>query len=170
MTGLIMGQMMRTAALAIYLLGSSFRIALGEAPVTPVQAELLKPVQVHKMAAGATVFAKVTAEWSGPGCVLHPGAVLEATVETSKPRKNGSGSTLALSFGRAQCNSSELQSYPLVLLAAAAPPDDWRDVPDVEINSPRLRAHPAGEPTAAVDQPMFLMPTIIWNLRALRII
>jgi len=153
-----MGQMMRTGALAIYLFGSSFGMAFGEAPVMPVQAELLKPVQVHKMAAGATVFAKVTAEWSGPGCVLHPGAVLEATVETSKPRKNGGGSTLALSFGRAQCNSSELQSYPLVLLAAAAPPDDWRDVPDVEINSPRLRAHPAGEPTAAVDQPMFLMP------------
>jgi hypothetical protein len=150
-----MGQTMRTEALAIYLLGFSLRAVFGQTPVIPVQAEFLSPVQVHKVAAGATVFAKVTAEWNGPGCLLHPGAVLEGKVESSEPHKNGSRSMLALSFDRAQCNSSELQPFRLVLLAAAAPPDDWRDVPDVEINSPRLRAHPGGAPTAPVDQPTF---------------
>ncbi len=124
----------------------------------PVQAEFLKPVQVHKLAAGATLFAKVTAEWSGPGCVLHAGAVLEAKVETSEPRKNGKRSTLALSFGRAQCDKSDLQPFQLVLLAAAAPPDDWLLVPDVEINSPRLRAH-SGEPTAVEGSQEFLIPS-----------
>ena len=67
----------KSQALAIYLLGFSLRAVFGQSPVMPVQAEFLKPVQVHKVAAGATVFAKVTAEWNGPGCVLHPGAVLE---------------------------------------------------------------------------------------------
>ena len=150
---------MRSEAPAICLLGFALGAVFGQTPVMPVQAEFLKPVQVQKLAAGATVFAKVTAEWNGPDCVLHPGAVLEATVETSEPRKNGSSSMLALSFDRAQCGGSELQSLRLVLVAAAAPPNDWRDVPDVEINSPRLRAQPAGEPTAPVDQPMFLMPS-----------
>ena len=149
-----MGLTMRSEALAIYLLGFSLRAVFGQTPVMPVQAEFLKPVHVHRVAAGATVFAKVTAEWNGPGCVLHPGAVLEAKVETSEPRKNGSRSMLAFSFNSAQCNSSELQPFPLVLLAAAAPPDDWVNVPDVEINSPRLRPHPGGEPEGS-SEPIF---------------
>jgi hypothetical protein len=151
-----MGQTMRSEVLAAYLLGFSLRAVFGQTPVMPVQAEFLKPVQVHKVAAGATVFAKVTAEWNGQGCVLHPGAVLEAKVEASEAPKNGSRSTLALSFDRAQCDSSELQPFRLVLLAAAAPPDDWRAVPEVEINSPRLRAHPGGEPMGP-SEPIFQM-------------
>jgi hypothetical protein len=149
---------MRSEALATYLLGLSLRAVCGQTPALPVQAEFLKPVQVHKVAAGATVFAKVTAKWNGPGCVLHPGAILEAKVETSEPRKKGGRSMLALSFDRAQCNNSELHPFRLVLVAAAAPPEDWRDIPDVEINSPRLRTRPKGEPTAPVDEPTFLMP------------
>jgi hypothetical protein len=151
-----MGQTMRPEVLATYLLGFSLGAVFGQSPVVPVQAEFLKPLQVHKVAAGATVFAKVTAEWTGPGCVLHPGAILEGRVETSEPSKNGSRSTLALSFDRAQCDSSEMQPFRLVLLAAAAPPDDWHGVPDVEINSPRLRPHPGGEPTGS-SEPSFQM-------------
>src|SRR5262249_27631563 len=146
---------MKTEALAICFLWFSVGPAPGQAQVMPVQAEFLKPVLGEKLAAGATVFAKVTSEWKGPGCVLHPGSVLEGTVESSEPRKNGGRSSLALSFDKAQCDGSELQPFHLVLVAAAAPPNDWRDVPDVELNSPRLRAQPAGEPTAPVDQPMF---------------
>ncbi len=146
---------MKSQALAIYVLGFSLRAAIGQTPVMPVQAEFLNPVQAHKLATGATVFAKVTTEWNGPGCLLHPGAVLEGKVETTEPHKKAGGSTLALSFDRAQCNSSDLQPYRLVLVAAAAPPNDWRAVPELDINSPRLRAHPGGEPTAATDQPMF---------------
>ena len=134
---------MRSQVLAACLLGITMRSAFGQAPVVPVQAEFLKPVQTRKLAVGATVLAKVTSEWNGPGCVLHPGAFLEAKVETSEPVKNG-GSVLALSFDRAQCGS-ELQPFPLVLVAAAAPPIDQKAVPDVEINSPRLRPHPVGE-------------------------
>src|ERR1700760_3292782 len=92
---------MRSKALAIYLLGFSLRAILGQTPGLPVQAEFLKPLQVHKLTAGATVFATVTIEWNGPGCLLHRGAVLEAKVETSEPPKNGQRSMLALSFDRA---------------------------------------------------------------------
>ena len=137
------GQTVRSGALATCILGLLLRAVFGQAPVVPVQAEFLKPVLLHKLAPGATVLAKVTAEWSGPGCVLHAGAVLEAKVEPSQPNKNVR-STLALSFVSAQCGS-ELQPFPLVLVAAAAPPVDRKAVPDVEINSPRLRPHPVGE-------------------------
>ena len=149
---------MRSEALATCLLGFWLRAVLGQTPVMPVQAEFLKPLQVHKLAVGANVFAKVTVEWSGPGCDLHPGAILEGKVETSQPHKNGSRSRLALSFDRAQCNGSELQPLRLVLVAAAAPPDDWEAVPDVEVNSPRLRAHPAGDLDGPGDEPMFRIP------------
>ncbi|HEY2466353.1 MAG TPA: hypothetical protein VGI45_00755 [Terracidiphilus sp.] len=149
---------MRYKALATYLLGFSLQASFGQTPALPVQAEILKPVQVPKVATGATVLAKVTAEWNGPGCVLHTGAVLEGRVETSEPRKSGSRSMLALSFDRAQCNGSDLRTFPLVLVAAAAPPNDWQDVPDVEINSPRLRAHPGGEPSAPAGEAEFLIP------------
>jgi hypothetical protein len=137
--------MMRSQSLAIYILGFSLRAVFGQTPGMPVQAEFLKVVQVQKLAAGATVFAKITAEWNGPGCDLHSGAVLEGTVEAVESRKNGGRSMLALSFDRAQCNGSELQPLRLVVLAAAAPPENWEDVSDVEINSPRLRPHPVGE-------------------------
>jgi len=153
-----MWRTMRSGALATYILWFSLRAAVGQGTPMPVQAEFLKPVQVHKLAAGATLLAKVTAEWSGPGCVLHSGAILEATVETAEPRKGGGRSKLALSFDRAQCDKSDLQPFQLVLLAAAAPPDPWTLVPDVEINSPRLRAH-YGEPTAVDGREEFLIPS-----------
>src|SRR5215472_16063525 len=153
-----MGLIIRSGTLATCLLGLSLPTVFCQETALPVQAEFLKPVEVQKLAAGATVFAKVTAEWKGPGCVLFPGAVLEATVESLEPRKNGGRSTLALSFARAQCSSGELQTFPLVVVAAAAPPNDWQAVPDVENNSPRLRAHPGGEPKAPIGQDTFLIP------------
>lgn len=149
---------MRSAALATCLLGLLSRAVFCQTSALPVQAELLKPLPVQKVSTGATVLAKVTAQWQGPECVLYPGSVLEGKVEASEPRKSGGRSTLALSFDRAQCNSSDLRAFRLVLVAAAAPPNDWQDVPDVEINSPRLRAHPGGDPTAPTGEPEFMIP------------
>ena len=121
----------------------------------PLQAEFLELIQAHKLSPGATVLARVTVDWNGPGCVLHSGAVLEATVTRAETRDSRGKSSLALSFARAQCNGTDLQPYPLVLVAAATPPNDYQAVPEIDINSPRLRAHAGGEPTAATDQPMF---------------
>ena len=111
---------MRSAALATCLLGLLSRAVLCQTSALPVQAELLKPLPVQKVSAGATVLAKVTAQWQGPECVLYPGSVLEGKVEASEPRKNSGRSTLALSFDRAQCNSTDLRPFRLVLVAAAA--------------------------------------------------
>jgi len=145
----------QSGTLAIHLLASCLSAVSAQKSAEPVQAEFLKPLQVHDLAPGATVFAKVTVDWNSPGCILHSGAVLEATIEASQPRKESSRSTLAPSFRRAQCNGTGLQVFPLVVVAAAVPPEDWEAVPDVDINSPRLRAHAGGEPTAVTDQPMF---------------
>jgi len=151
-------QVVKFGTLAMHLVSCSWGALVAQTSrlsSVPVEAEFLKPPQAHTVAPGSTVFAKVTAEWKGQGCILHTGAVLEGTVEAEEPRKNHNRSTLALSFHSAQCDGTDLQPYPLVLVAAAAPPNDYVAVPEVDINSPRLRAHPGGEPNASPDQPRF---------------
>ncbi len=74
--------------------------ALGQSPAAPshapVQAEFLKQTDVRNLTAGAKVLARVTADWSSPGCVLHQGAILEGTVEALELRKGHDTSTLAV--------------------------------------------------------------------------
>ncbi len=101
-----------------------------------MQAEFLKQVYVRSLTAGATVLARVTADWSSPGCVLRRGAILEGTVEALQPHKGHDTSTLALSFNGAQCGGKEIGSFPLVLVALADPPADFGAVPDMEIRVP----------------------------------
>jgi hypothetical protein len=113
---------------------------LGQSPAAPshapVQAEFLKQIDVRNLTAGATLLARVTADWSSPGCVLHQGAILEGTVETLQARKGHDSSTLAVSFNGAQCGGREIGSFPLVLVALAEPPADFGSVPEMQIRVP----------------------------------
>jgi hypothetical protein len=113
---------------------------LGQAPAAPsrapVQAEFLKQIDVRNLTAGATLLARVTADWSSPGCVLHQGAILEGTVETLQARRGHDTSTLAVSFNGAQCGGKEIGSFPLVLVALAEPPADFGSVPEMQIRVP----------------------------------
>jgi len=102
----------------------------------PVQAELLKHLNVSRLASGDTVFARLTQDWNGLGCALRSGSILEATVETADRRKIGSESKLALSFTMAQCNGAEMQPMKLLLAAIASPPPDWRIAPNPEFRTP----------------------------------
>ena len=92
--------------------------------LVPVEAELLVHVRVHTLKQGDLVYARVAAEWSGPGCVLRRGATLEAkVVEVTPHSSSSSNSALALSFARAQCGKSDMEPFALVLAAVAAPDD-----------------------------------------------
>lgn len=102
----------------------------------PVQAELLKHVDVRRLKPGDTLFARMTLDWNGLDCALRTGAILEATVENAEPRSGHSTSMLALSFNRAQCNGSELAPMKLLLAAVALPPQDWRIAPNPEFRVP----------------------------------
>ena len=99
-------------------------------PVVPIQAELLADLNVRHLADGAAVFVRTTSDWSGNDCVLRRGAILEAKVEDASPRTKGAeGSRLALSFTRAQCNGTAMNPFGLALVAVAAPPRNYTDVP-----------------------------------------
>ncbi|UWZ84520.1 hypothetical protein [Occallatibacter riparius] len=100
-----------------------------------MQAEFLKQAHVRNLTVGATILARVTADWTGPGCVLHQGAILEGTVEALE-RKGHDGSTLAISFNGAQCGGKEIGSFPLALVALASPPPDFASVPEIQIQVP----------------------------------
>lgn len=122
------------------VLGFWIGAALSQSPPAenpgPVQAELLKHLNVSRLASGDTVFARLTQDWTGLGCALRSGSILEATVEAADRRKMGNESKLALSFERAQCNGAEMQPMKLLLAAVASPPPDWRISPNPEFRTP----------------------------------
>lgn len=93
--------------------------------LTPIQAELLADLQVRHLTNGAAVYAKVQADWSGPGCALRQGSILEATVVSVVAHsKTSKASQVTLSFTTAQCNKSDLQPFAMLLAAIAVPQED----------------------------------------------
>jgi hypothetical protein len=93
--------------------------------ITPIQAELMADLHARLLKVGGTVYARVTVDWSGPGCALRNGAVLEAHVVSVVPRiKPAKGSEVGLAFTRAQCGELKMGPFELLLSAVAAPPDN----------------------------------------------
>jgi hypothetical protein len=90
-----------------------------------IQAELIKGLDVRRIQAGSSVFVRVIEDWSGLGCTLRSGSIIEARVETAQPRvKPNNDSQLVLSFAKAQCNGDEMAPIDLVLAAVSWSPDD----------------------------------------------
>lgn len=143
---------MKSHVAASSLLGLCLCAAYGQAPQPPasgpVQAELLAHLNVRHLHAGDTLFARVTLDWTGQDCTLRKGAILQATVESAIPRKIRGESPLALSFKKAQCNSSDLQPMDLVLAAVADAPANWTNVPDAQFHMPMSFANPHGNGVA----------------------
>lgn len=139
---------MRSKAFGTILLGFCVCVGLGQAAHEgnhgPVQAELMKHVNVRQLAVGDTVFARVTLDWSSPECDLRTGAILEAKVEQADPRKTHGESKLALSFTKGQCNGTEMKPLDLVLAAVADPPLDWKTLPDSQVRLPINFSNPHG--------------------------
>lgn len=114
-----------------------------EAGIGPVEAELLKPLNVRSLAVGDTVFARVTREWHGTGCTLRQGATLEATVEQVETTKGHHGkSSVALAFTKAQCDGTELKPHNLLLSAVAHVPENWGSTPTGNMSVPLSFASP----------------------------
>ena len=96
-----------------------------EPGITPVQAELMADVHAKRLKTGASVFARVTADWIGTDCILRTGAILEAQVVSVSPyTKAAEVSEIDLAFTRAQCGRPQLVDFQLLLAALAAPPRD----------------------------------------------
>jgi hypothetical protein len=137
---------MRSKTAASLLFGLSFCTAFcqldpplrpSEAGIGPVEAELLKPLNVRSLAVGATVFARVTRDWNGLGCSLRQGATLEATVAQVKTAKGHRGkSSVALAFTKAQCDGTEMKPHSLLLSAVAHVPENWGSTPTGNMSVP----------------------------------
>ncbi len=93
--------------------------------ITPIQAELMADLHARLLKVGGTVYARVTVDWKGPGCVLRNGAILEAHVVSVVPRiKPAKGSEVGLAFTKAQCGELKMGPFELLLSAVAAPPEN----------------------------------------------
>ena len=110
--------------------------------VGPVEAELLKPLNVRNLAVGSAVFVRVTREWRGPGCSLRQGATLEATVALSEIHKGRGESKLALSFTKAQCDGADMKPMNLLLAAIAHVPEEWGSSPTGNMSVPLSFGNP----------------------------
>ena len=87
----------------------------------PIQTELLKSLDVRRLQTGSSVFVRVTEDWSGRGCTLRRGAIIEAKVEIAQPRGDTKReSELVLSFSQAQCSGDEMSPIDLVLAAVSS--------------------------------------------------
>jgi hypothetical protein len=91
----------------------------------PIQAELMADLHARLLKMGETVYARVTAEWRSPTCVLRNGAVLEAHVVSVVPSiKPVKASEVGLAFTKAQCGDQKMGAFNLLLSAIAAPPEN----------------------------------------------
>lgn len=89
----------------------------------PIHAQLLKYLNVRQVQPGASVFVRVSEDWSGLNCSLRKGAVIEARVEKAARRVKGAQpSELALSFSKAQCSGAEMAPLDLILSAVSYVP------------------------------------------------
>lgn len=96
-----------------------------DAAHVPIKAELIKGLDVRRIQKGSPVYVRVTADWSGQGCTLRSGSIIEAKVETAQARvKPNNDSQLALSFAKAQCSGDEMSPIDLVLAAVSWSPED----------------------------------------------
>jgi hypothetical protein len=91
--------------------------------VTPVRAMLTGEVASRFQQPGTIVHAQVAVEWSGPGCLLRKGAILEGQIlSVVRHSKTVQKSEISLAFTRAQCGHRDMSALNLTLVAVAAPP------------------------------------------------
>jgi hypothetical protein len=87
----------------------------------PIQAALLRTLDVAHVKVGDSVLAKVSTKWESADCVLREGAILKgrvvATILHSKTNKT---SELALLFDSAECGGPTLKPLPLTVAAIMA--------------------------------------------------
>ena len=138
-----------------------FSATIAKPGITPVQAELMGDVHAHLLKVGATVFARVIAEWRGTDCSLRNGAILQGQVTSVVPHtKTAKGSEIDLAFTKAQCGELKMDKFELLLVAMAAPPQNM----DLGILTDALPMKTAGSGGLAALKTMQLSTNINLNL------
>jgi hypothetical protein len=74
-------------------------------PQTPLEAELLAPLDASKLVRGASVLAKARLDWNGPTCLLRAGSVVSGRIVDLEQRsRQNKGSSLTILFDHANCD------------------------------------------------------------------
>jgi hypothetical protein len=94
----------------------------------PVQADLLRAMEVGRIKVGDPIYAKVENEWKNPACNLRKGAILKGRIVAQNIRsKTQKISDVALLFESGECGGRDMK--PLLLtVAALVAPDPGRNV------------------------------------------
>jgi hypothetical protein len=96
-------------------------LAPGTKLLTPLQTELVGPLDISRVHPGSPVLAKLDVAWSGPGCKLRDGSILAGHVTEVEPRtKQNHISRVTLSFDTADCDGAHSAPYPTSLVAVLA--------------------------------------------------
>ncbi len=96
-------------------------LALGQTALTPIQTELVGPLDISRLKVGSPVLAKLAVPWSGAGCQLRVGSILGGHVAEIEPRtKQNRVSRLTVLFDSADCGGTPSTPFPTTLVALLA--------------------------------------------------
>lgn len=87
-------------------------------PITPLQAELVAPLDISHVHIGSPVPVRVDLEWAASGCILRAGSIVQGhVVELTKRSKGVKDSELQLVFDAADCEDHHESSFLFTLVA-----------------------------------------------------
>ena len=93
----------------------------GEAALTPLQTELIAPLDIHRLEPGSPVLAKLEVPWSGLGCKLPQNSMVKGHVVEIDPRtKQNRVSRVTVLFDTADCNGVHGSPFPATVVALLA--------------------------------------------------
>jgi hypothetical protein len=112
-------------ALALLPLLSLSAITRAQAPAAqPLFANLTMPLDISNAKIGSKFQARLIAPWSGNGCTLRLGALVQGHVSQIERRsKAAPRSSLSLVFDTAECNRQRNTPFNAILIALLGPPD-----------------------------------------------
>jgi hypothetical protein len=99
----------------------TLKLAPGTKLLTPLQTELVGPLDISRVHLGSPVLAKLDVAWSGPGCKLRANSILAGHIAEIEPRtKQNHISRVTVLFDTADCDGAHSVPYPTSLVAVLA--------------------------------------------------
>jgi len=93
----------------------------GQTPLTPLQTELVGPLDISRLHPGSPVLAKLDVAWTGLGCQLSAGSILTGHIaEVDLRTKQNRTSRATVLFDNADCNGAHSVPFPTALVAVLA--------------------------------------------------
>ncbi len=93
----------------------------GATSVSPIQTELVGPMDIARLRVGSPVLAKLSVPWNGTACTLRAGSILSGHIAEIDPRtKQNRVSRVTVLFDTADCDGSHAAPFPATLVSVLA--------------------------------------------------